>query len=118
MKKSLLRPGGQWLFLLLLLASRSAGPVYAQSPSDATFLATLGELRDATFDDKDKIVEQLAESGHPNVAAVLTALLEDRLYFRNEDQKVFLVKPGEEDSTTLDLIDPLTLKGAGSASVR
>ena len=61
--------------VLLLLASRSAGPVYAQSPSDATFLATLGELRDATFDDKDKIVDQLAQSGHPSVEAVLTAFL-------------------------------------------
>ncbi len=118
MKKSFLRLGGQWLFVLLLLASRSAGPVYAQSPSDASFLATLGQLRDATFDDKDKIVDQLAQSGHPNVRAVLTAFLEDRLYFRNDDQKVFLVKSAaEEDTTTLDLIDPLTLKGAGSASV-
>jgi urea transport system permease protein len=115
-KRRLLRAGGQWLFLALLFASRSAVPGYAQSPSDTTFLATLGELRDATFDDKDKIVERLAESGHPNAAAVLTALAEDRLYFRNQDQKIFLIKPGEEDSSTLDLIDPLTLKGAGSAS--
>ena len=74
MKKSFLRPGVQWLFLLLLLASRGAGPFYAQSPSDATFLATLGQLRDATFDDKDKLVDQLAQSGHPNARAVLTAL--------------------------------------------
>lgn len=114
--KKFLRVGAQWLIVLLLLASRSAGPVYAQSPSDADFLATLGELRNATFDDKDKIVERLAQSGHPNVRAVLTALLEDRLYFRNEDQKIFLVKPREGDSPKLDLIDPLTLKGAGSAS--
>ncbi len=116
MKRRLLRTGAQWLFLALLLASRSVSPGYAQSPSDATFLATLGELRNATFDEKDKIVERLAGSGHPNAAAVLTALMEDRLYFRNQDQKIFLIKPGEEDSSTLDLIDPLTLKGAGSAS--
>jgi len=116
-KRGPLRAGAQWwLFLALLLASRSASPGYAQSPSDTTFLATLGELRNATFDDKDKIVERLAESGHPNVAAVLTALAEDRLYFRNQDQKIFLIKPGEEDSSTLDLVDPLTLKNAGSAS--
>ncbi len=65
-------------------------------PSDASFLATLGQLRDASFDDKDKIVDQLAQSGHPSVRAVLTAFLEDRLYFRNSDQKVFLVKPRRE----------------------
>jgi len=116
MSKSFLRLGGQRLFALLLLASGGAGSVLAQSSSDATFLAALGELPNATFQDKDKIVERLAQSGHPNVQPVLTAFLEDRLYFRNQDQKIFLVKPGEEDSPTLDLIDPLTLKGAGSAS--
>ena len=116
MKKSFLWAGGQWLFVLLLLASRSIVPVYAQSPSDANFLATLGELRNATFDDKDKIVDRLAQSGHPSVRAVLTAFLEDRLYFRNRDQKIFFVKPGEEGASTLDLIDPLTLKSAGSGS--
>ena len=116
MKKSFLRPGVQWLFALLLLAGRSAGPVYAQSSSDASFLATLGQLRDATFDDKVKLVGQLAQSAHPSVRAVLTAFLEDRLCYRNQDQKIFLIKPGEEDPPTLDLIDPLTLKGAGSAS--
>jgi urea transport system permease protein len=117
MKKSILRLGGQWLFLLLLLASRSAGPLYAQSASDAIFLATLGELRDASFEDKPNVVEKLVQSGHPNAQAVLTALLQDRLYSRNADMKVFLVKSAAaEDTTTLDLIDPLTLKGAGPAS--
>src|SRR5215472_13474269 len=116
MSKSFLWLGGQRLFALLLLASGGAGSLLGQSSSDATFLAALGELPNATFEDKDKIVERLAQSGHPNVQPVLTAFLEDRLYFRNQDQKIFLVKPGEEDFPTLDLIDPLTLKGAGSAS--
>ena len=118
MKKSILRLGGQWLFVLLLLASRSAGPLNAQSPSDASFLALLGQLRDASFEDKDKIVDQVVQSGHPNARAVLTALLEDRLYARNADMKVFLAKTAAgEDTTTLDLIDPVTMKGAGPASV-
>ena len=117
MKKSFLRLGARWLFVLLL-ASRGIGLVYAQSSSDTSFLATLGQLRDATFSDKEKIIDQLDQSGHPNVQVVLTAFLEDRLYFRNEDQKVFVVKSAAtEDSTTLDLIDPVTLKGAGPASV-
>ena len=118
MMKSHLRLGAQWLIVLLLLASRGVGPAYAQSPSDATFLSTLGDLRDASFADKDMIVDRLAQSGHPNVRAVLTALLEDRLYFRNSDMMVFLIKTAAtEDSTSLDLIDPVTLKGAGSATV-
>ena len=82
------------------------------------FLATLGELRDASFDDKDKIVERLAQSGHPSVRAVLTAFLEDRLYFRNQrSEDLPRQVGGERGLTTLDLIDPLTLKTAGSASV-
>ncbi len=88
--------------------------LHAQSPSDASFLATLGELREAPYADKEKIVERLSQSGHPSVRAVLTALLEDRLYFRNSDQKVFIVKSADADP--LDLIDPLSLKDAGSAS--
>jgi urea transport system permease protein len=118
MKKSPLWLGVQWLFLLLLLASRGAGSLVAQSPRDTAFVATLGQLRDATFDDKEKIIEQLTASGHPSVRAVLTALLEDRLYYRNDNQMVFLVKTAaDENSTTLDLIDPVTLKPAGPAGV-
>lgn len=116
MKRSFPRSGGRWLFVLLLLASRGAGFIHAQSLNDESFLSTLGKLREATFADKENIIEQLSQSSHPSVRAVLTAYLEGRLYFRNQDQKVFLVKPGEQDSPTLDLIDPLTLKGAGSAS--
>src|SRR5713101_7399666 len=39
--------------------------------------------------------------------------MEDRLYFRNNDQKVFIVKSAEGDP--LNLIDPLSLKDAGSS---
>src|ERR1700678_859275 len=105
--------GGQWLFLLLL-ALWGALPVCAQSPNDASFLSTLGELREASYPDKASIAERLSQTGHPSVRAVLTALLEDRLYFRNSDQKVFIVKAADADP--LNLIDPLSLKDAGSAS--
>jgi urea transport system permease protein len=107
----------QWLLVLLLLAHRSACPVHAQSANDASFLATLGELREATFNEKEDIAERLSRSGHPNIGAVLTAFLEDRLYFRNDDQKIVLVKSTEGDSSEFELIDPLTLKDTGSAPV-
>lgn len=111
------RPGVRWLFILLLPGC-SATAIYAQSSADASFTALLGQLRDATFADKANIVEQLGRSGHPNAPVVLAALLEDRVYFRNQDQKVFLVKEAaDENSSSLELIDPLTLKDAGSASV-
>src|SRR5689334_6326963 len=105
-------PGGQWLFVLLLTAW-NMGPARAQSTNDASFLSGLGELREATYTGKASIVERLSRSGHPSVRAVLTAFLEDRLYFRNGDQKVFVVKSAEADP--LNLIDPLSLKDEGSA---
>jgi urea transport system permease protein len=117
-RKFLFRAGVQWLILLLLLAGSISGVAHAQAASDASFLASLGQLRDATYADKETIVEQLIQAGHPNANAALTALLEDRLYFRNSDQKVFLVKSAADENTTnLNLIDPITLKDAGSASV-
>ncbi len=108
-----LQRGGQWFFLLLLVLGGLV-PVHAQSAADANFLSTLGELREATYSDKAAIVERLGQAGHPSVRAVLTALLEDRLYYRNSDQKVFIVKTADADP--LNLIDPLSLKDAGSAS--
>ena len=114
--------GGQWLLFLLLLSlggvvdvhAQSSPPSASQSTSDASFLSTLGELREADYSAKASIAERLSQTGHPSVRAVLTALLESRLYFRNSDQKVFIVKVADADP--LNLIDPLSLKDAGSAS--
>lgn len=108
--------GVQWLLLLLLYASQGARPACAQSPNDAAFRATLEELRSAPFAEKANIVEQLARSGHPSAQRVLNAFLQDRLYYRNQDQTIFLVKAHEEDTPSLELIDVVTLKPAGSAS--
>ena len=49
----------------------------------------------------------MSQTGHPSVRVVLTAFMEDRLYFRNDNQKVFIVKAADEDP--LNLIDPLGL---------
>ncbi len=117
--------GGQWLFALLL-ALGGVVPARGQSPAaspaqttalpgnDATFLATLGELREASYSDRASIAERLGQTGHPSVRAVLTAFLQDRLYFRTSDQKVFIVKAADTDP--LNLIDPLSIKDAGTAS--
>lgn len=105
--------GGPWLVLLLALGG-AVLPVRAQSQKDAAFLTTLGQLRDASYDDKQAIVEKLSQSGHPGVRAVLQALLDERLYYRNSDQEIFIAKSAEGDP--LKLVDPLTLKDAGSAS--
>ena len=109
--KHLMR-GGRRLLFMSMLALPGLLPVLAQSPNDA-FLGAVGELREATYSDKATIAERLSQSGHPSVRAVLTALMEDRLYYRNSDQKVFLVKTGDADP--LDLIDPISLKRVGSS---
>jgi urea transport system permease protein len=108
-----LSTGGLWV-AVLLLALRGVFPVEAQTPDDATFLSALGELREASYSDKATIAEKLGQTGHHSVRAVLTVLMEDRLYYRNTDQKVFIAKATDADP--LDLIDPLTLKAAGSAT--
>ena len=53
------------------------------------------------------------ELKHPNGRAVLAALLDGKLYYRNADNKVFITDGGE---TTLALTDPLTLAAAGSGN--
>ena len=99
-------------FLGPLLALWVSISIHAQSPD--AFQAALAELPQASYSDKAGIVERLIQTGNPGVRAVLTALLEDRLYFRNNDQKVFIAKTAEVDP--LNLIDPLTLKDAGPAT--
>src|SRR6266404_1429862 len=98
---------------MLLLALEGTLPVHAQSSKDNNFSSTLGELRETSFPDREKIVERLSQTRHPSVRAVLTAFLEDRLYFRNDNQKVFIGKSADGDP--IDLIDPLSLKDGGSA---
>ncbi len=101
---------------MLLLALLGVGSVCAQAPpsSDADFLAALDGLREASYADKATIVERLSQGKHPSVRALLTAFIEDRLYFRNDNQKVVIAKTTEGDP--LNLIEPASLKDAGSAA--
>jgi urea transport system permease protein len=99
--------------LLLLLALCMAGGVYGESAKDKALLSALNELKDATYTEKAAIAERLSGSGHPSVRAVLRAFLEDRLYVRNTDGKVLIVKA--TDAEPFRLVDPVTLKDAGSA---
>jgi urea transport system permease protein len=98
---------------LLLAVVVSAHTAHAQ-PSVAAFLAALGELRDASYADKEAIADRLVVTGYPTAGAVLTAWLDDRL-FATSDGKVVVVRQNDESLPTFDLIDPLTMKGAGAA---
>jgi len=99
------------LFAAVILTSSGA----AQAPDDV-FRAALGELPDAGFADKEAIAERLVASGHRNVAAVLTAMLEDRLFARTADHAIVIATTPEDGAATLTLLDPLTLRSAGTAA--
>jgi urea transport system permease protein len=101
--------------LLLAALFLLARPLGAQTADDA-FTGWLGGLRDGSYLDKEQIVEQMTASGHPSTRATLAAFIEDRLFARNSDQRVFLVASSDDALTTLALIDPLTLASGGSAS--
>ena len=112
-------PRGGRRGLILLLAPLGIGPracpiACPNAGFDITFLSTLGELREATYSDKASIAERLSQGGHPSVYAALTALLEDRLYFRNSLIKEFS-SSSPPRAIPSNLIDPLSLKDAGPA---
>ena len=75
----------------------------------------VGELREAGFADKEVIAERLMATGHSSAGALLTAMLEDRLFVK-EDQTVVIAKSIDESLTTFELLDPVSLRGVGSAS--
>jgi len=83
---------------------------------DGDWAASLAELRDAGFADKEAIAERLIASGHPAARPVLTAMLEDRLFARIDTRDVVMAKAVGEEMTSLELVDPVTLKDAGSTA--
>ncbi|MEP7306855.1 MAG: urea ABC transporter permease subunit UrtB, partial [Acidobacteriota bacterium] len=111
-----------WLLCALVLF---VSPAFAQGqdplPSAASapsgdFLATIGELREATYADKEAVVDRLSASKGSSVRPVLAALLEDRLFYRTQDQKVFIVKSSDDGLTSFALVDPVSLADAGAAN--
>ena len=101
----------------LLLAVCSLGlPVSAQAQiDDDGFRAVVAEFGDANFREKESIAERLIDTGHASARAVLTALLEDRFFFRQQDQQPFIVESTDENLSAYALVDPVSLEDAGSA---
>jgi urea transport system permease protein len=99
--------------------SNQAAPVAPVAPAASVDQAVgdlLVQLRDADFADKEAIVSRLVQTRHAATRPVLTALLEDRLYSRQPDQRVFIVASADDSLTELELIDPLSGKAAGTAA--
>ena len=106
--------GGRQLIWLLLAACLVARPASGQSPDDE-FRNLLAELREASFADKESIADRLIATGHMNARPVLTALLEDRLFIRPQDEQIFIAKSIDEALTSYELVDPVSLRDAGTA---
>ena len=77
----------------LVVLSLAAGlPLASAQTPDETLRSTLAGLNEASYPDKETIVATLSDAGHPGTRDVLTAFLEDRLYARNADKMVFIVR--------------------------
>ena len=106
--------GRQWIAPLLLAVVVCVPAASAQSRDDE-FLTAVGELREASFADKETIAERLMATGHSSAGALLTAMLEDRLFVK-EDQTVVIARSIDESLTAFELLDPVSLRAVGSAS--
>jgi urea transport system permease protein len=93
-----------------------AAAVSLPAAAQPSFDSSVPELRAASFAEKDAIVQRLSATNDERVRPLLTALLDDRLFVRDGDQKVVIVSSNDESVSPVGLIDPLTLQRAGSAS--
>jgi urea transport system permease protein len=95
------------LLLLLLCVD-----LYAAENDDALTQAVAG-LTASSFRDKEQSVTKLAQLRHANTRRILSTLLEGNLYYRKEDQRVFIVVAND---ASLSLTDALTLAPAGQGN--
>ena len=111
--------GGWWRIVIFLLfgigGSGSLISGQTQTRDDASFRTLVNELHGANLRDKEAIAEQVLGTGHPSVAAVLTALLDGLVFVRDQDTQVFLVESVAENLVEYRLLDPASLAVAGSA---
>ena len=108
---------GEWRPVWLLLAVCFLGlPVSVQAQTDNDrFRAVVAEFGDANFREKESIAKRLIDTGHASARTVLTALLDGRFFFRQEDQQPFIVASTDESLSVYALVDPVSLEEAGSA---
>jgi urea transport system permease protein len=112
------RPHVIWIFSFLVMIGAlviarpgAAADTVAAPPAPAASLAApalaplLAALPDASYADKRVLIRQMVELRDPKVRAVLQALLDDSLYVRTSDSRVFI---GRVDGDQVQLTDPLT----------
>ena len=112
-------PGGRWIlslslaWCLLLSGPAPAAPANpGAAPADTgddAFVALVAAFAEANFREKEALAERMLATGHPRVRDVLTALLEDRLFERERDGRIFVVESNDERLTAFQLLDPASL---------
>ena len=103
-------PGGRWIPCLSLAWCLLAAPAPAAAETgDDAFRALVAEFADASFRAKEALAERMLATGHPRVRNVLTALLEDRLFERERDARIFIVESNDERLSAFQLLDPASL---------
>ena len=108
--------GGWWpsRLLLAVLCVGLTVPVWAQMGDDE-FRTAVNSLGESNFREKQEIAGRLLDSGHPGVRAILTALMDGRVFMRDEDSTGFIVESTAEELSELTLIDPVASVVIGSA---
>ncbi len=101
------------LVLTPALLAPARGAPAPSGAADQQLPQLLGRLAQASFADKATLIKQLAALHDARARAVLSAMLEENLYARSTDNKVFIAA---EAGDNLDLTDPLTGQPAGTAS--
>ena len=102
--------GGRRLGWLLLAWCLLACPSStAAQTGDEAFRALVAELADANFREKEAIAERAIATGHAGARDVVAALLEDRLFRRERDGRVFIVESNDERLAAFQLLDPASL---------
>jgi urea transport system permease protein len=96
--------------LAIALLCVTAAPCFAGA---ADFADATAQLADSNFKAKEEAVAQIVAMRHPNGRALLSALLEGRVFYRREDRKVFVAA---EDTEELALTDPVTMQAAGKGA--
>ncbi len=91
-------------------ATPAVGGAAASAPSLAGLLARLPQ---ASFADKRTLIHQLGALSDPRARAVLGAMLQENLYARASDNRLFI---GIESDDNLSLTDALTGLAAGTAA--
>ncbi len=104
-----------WLLLAVFFCLGFSTSIQAQTDDEFRVLVT--EFSDSNFREKKVIAERLLDTGHPGVRAVLTALLDSRLFVRDRDQQPFIVESTDDGLSEFTLLDPASLAGAGSAQL-